>query len=158
MVKSKHLLIVLPVLFTGSYLFAQTNIENKDTSQNKINIIDTLTNHNLNNDFQYRHCFDLSKLNISQDSPLGFKKLALKFSLIDNFETWNNGFKIDKYYNESVSGTYITFWKQQKAGLLTALRGFYKPESKELTSIRKYLGLSKDVAAFVLLIIHLLKY
>ena len=86
------------------------------------------------------------------------KKLALKFSLIDNFETWNNGFKMNKYCNESIGGTYITFWKQQKAGLLTALRGFYKPESKELTSIRKYLDLSKDVAAFVLLIIHLLKY
>jgi hypothetical protein len=158
LIRSKHQLLILLLILAECDFLPQTKIEYKDSSQNKITINDTTITSKLKNNNYIKNYFDSSLININPSVPLGLRKLSLKFSLIDNFEIWYMGFKNKRYFDEQNGKIYNSILKQQKEDLFNALKGTHKVESSELTFIRKYLGLSRDAAALVLLIIHLVKY
>jgi hypothetical protein len=154
---SNQLLLLLILLLTNNCILSQVRPEVKDTTQKKITIKDSSKIRNIRPDNlskQFREPF----LKNNNSALPGTFQQSLEFSLMKNFESWNKGFINKKFFEEGGGITDYRLLNQQKADNFHYLHTTLKKESPELMFIRKYLGISKDAAAFILLIIHLIKY
>jgi hypothetical protein len=154
----KKFIFLLFLLLIQNSILPQIKPGKSDTSGKKNSITDSTINKNLGPGFLDKQPFEPSIKNVKPVFPPRILQQSLEYSLMKNMELWNNNFLHKKFFNKEIGKQDYSVLDEQKADLFNALNGRLKRESPELTFIRKYLGISRNAAAFILMIINLIKY
>ena len=149
-------LFLLSIEMTG---LSQTKTANIDTSLNKKSAKDSL----LINSLKIEKLSDIFLAPLLYDfnpeTPIDIRRQSLKLYLLNkNYERHIEELKYGRFYHLQGRTAEYLFLVQQKDDLYKGLKSLHKEDSPELKFIRKYLGVSKDIAALILMIINLYRY